>query len=169
MLASQYGRMCKMPQEKTVLATVCFVTRDRRVLMIRKQDWHEIGEEVWNGVGGKAELDEDPTENCIREAFEETGLRISNPQLRCIQVGIDMLGKEKWIIFTYLARKFEGHVRESSEGKVEWVSLRDIPELTIPPNLRLILSRIFNEDEHLFLLKYIYSQGKIIHHRITNL
>ncbi|MDH5440998.1 MAG: NUDIX domain-containing protein [Candidatus Bathyarchaeota archaeon] len=158
-----------MPQEKTVLATVCFVTRDRRVLMIHKQDWHGIGEEVWNGVGGKAELDEDPTENCIRETFEETGLRISNPRLRCIQVGNSRIGKEKWVIFTYLANKFELYVKESGEGEVKWVNFEDIPKLNIPPNLRLIFSRIFDEDEPLFLLKYIYSQGKIIHHRITNL
>ena len=159
--------MFAMTGEKAVLAAVCFVTRDKNVLMIHKRS--SSGEEFWNGVGGKAKLNEDPTETCIRETAEETGLRIFNPRLRCIQVGNSRIGKEKWVIFTYLANKFEGYVKESSEGEVKWVNFEDIPKLNTPPNLRLIFSRIFNEDEPLFLLKYIYSQGKIIHYKTTNL
>ena len=153
--------------EKTVLATLCFVVREENILMIRKRK--STREESWTVVGGKAKLDEDPNETCVRETREETGLQIYDPRLRCIQIGIDIVGKKKWIIFTYLTDKFDGRMKESSEGEIKWVNFEDIPELNIPARPRLIFSRVLDEKEPLFLFKYICRRGEVAHHKFTDL
>ena len=34
----------------------------------------------WNGIGGKIEINESPIDACVRECFEETGIKIKNPK-----------------------------------------------------------------------------------------
>ena len=65
------------------LATLCYVMKDDKTLMLyrnkKENDYHEG---KWNGLGGKFEAGETPEECAIREVFEESGLKVKNPEMK---------------------------------------------------------------------------------------
>lgn len=52
--------------------TICFVTSGEYVLMLNRRRAPNMG--LWNGLGGKIEPGETPTESILREVREEAGL-----------------------------------------------------------------------------------------------
>jgi len=78
----------------------------------------------WPGVtfpGGHIEVGETVTESVIREAREETGLHISNPQL----VGLKewpLPDGARYIVFLYKATQYTGTVISSREGDIFWTT-----------------------------------------------
>lgn len=58
--------------EKIDFTVNVYIVHDDKVL-IRKHDKYD----VWLGVGGHIDLDEDPNEAAVREAFEEAGLKVT--------------------------------------------------------------------------------------------
>ncbi|CAH0121377.1 MULTISPECIES: 8-oxo-dGTP diphosphatase [unclassified Paenibacillus] len=54
--------------------TICFIKQDDRILLLNRNAPAWMGK--WNGVGGKLEPGESPTESVIREVLEETGIRL---------------------------------------------------------------------------------------------
>lgn len=60
--------------------TIAFLKYEDKVLMINRQKSPWQG--AWNGIGGKLEAGESPTNCIIREVWEETGIRINDPVFR---------------------------------------------------------------------------------------
>lgn len=56
--------------------TLCFIKKGSKLLMLNRDSAPTKG--LWNGVGGKIEGNESPTECVIRESFEETGIVLEN-------------------------------------------------------------------------------------------
>ncbi len=54
--------------------TLCFIKKDNEFLMLNRIKAPNMG--LWNGVGGKLELNEDKFQGIKREITEETGLFI---------------------------------------------------------------------------------------------
>ncbi|MBI2916159.1 MAG: NUDIX domain-containing protein, partial [Elusimicrobia bacterium] len=66
-----------------ICATLCYVQRGGKTLMLHRiKKPNDIHDGRWNGLGGKMELEETPEECVAREVWEESGLKIKNPQLR---------------------------------------------------------------------------------------
>ena len=64
------------------LATLCYVRRDGKTLMLlRNKKINDMHAGKWNGLGGKFEAGETPEDCAIREIYEESGLRVVAPQL----------------------------------------------------------------------------------------
>lgn len=59
-------------------AVMCFVFIDDKLLMINRNKPPFMG--MWNAVGGKVESGETPEEACVREVFEESGIKIVAPE-----------------------------------------------------------------------------------------
>ncbi|GIN72306.1 7,8-dihydro-8-oxoguanine triphosphatase [Bacillus sp. J14TS2] len=55
--------------------TLCFIRKRNSLLMLNRRKNPNMG--LWNGVGGKIEENETPTEGILREAWEETGISLS--------------------------------------------------------------------------------------------
>lgn len=60
-------------------ATLCFVKCKDKILMINRLKAPFMG--MWNAIGGKLKDDESIEQCAIREVFEESGLRLTNPKL----------------------------------------------------------------------------------------
>lgn len=124
--------------------TLCFLVRDRQVLLLHRRHAPNAG--MWNGIGGKLEPGEDPFTACIREVKEETGLTIAAPRLCGFLVITVQATGEVLIIYVFTAPASEGVPVSSPEGDLEWVEADQIRSLPTPADLPVILPRILRGD-----------------------
>lgn len=104
-------------------ATACYLKKDDKVLMIKfSKKWGQ----VYAPPGGKFETGESPLDCILREYYEETGLILINPKLQGISYWQD---DYEGIIFIFVAEEFEGQMKESEEGKLEWIEIKDLEKI----------------------------------------
>ena len=73
--------------------TLCYIEKDGKYLMLhRVKKVNDLNQDKWIGIGGKFEDGETPEECVLREAFEETGLKLQNLEYR----GILTFVSDKW-------------------------------------------------------------------------
>jgi 8-oxo-dGTP diphosphatase len=105
-------------------ATLTFVIRDSRILLIRKK--RGLGAGKINGPGGRIEPGESPLECAIREVQEE---------LRVTPSGLDQRGELRFQftdgysihVFVFSATDCHGQARETEEAIPLWTALDAIP------------------------------------------
>ena len=61
-----------------------FLRNEDDVLLLKGAPDKRIWANLYNGVGGHVEVDEDVYSAALREVYEETGLEVSNLELRAI-------------------------------------------------------------------------------------
>jgi len=106
------------------LATLLFVCRGDRVLLMEKKRGHGAG--LINGPGGKLEPGESLRACALREAKEELGIRGEAPRL-CAELRFEDEDGSRIHGFAYRCEAFQGAPRESAEGKPLWVSRQAMP------------------------------------------
>jgi 8-oxo-dGTP diphosphatase len=107
-----------------VRATILFVVRDGRILLIRKK--RGLGAGKINGPGGKLDPGETPFACAVRETLEELGvtpLGVEQRGLLRFQFtdGLAILGH------VFLARDCDGEPRETAEAVPLWTPIDAIP------------------------------------------
>jgi len=107
-----------------ILATLVFVIRDGKILLIDKKTG--IGKGKINGPGGKLEEGESPEQCARRECFEELGIRVSDLQY-CGQHRFQFVDGLSIHVWVYKTDTFEGTPTESNEANPLWVPLDEIP------------------------------------------
>ena len=135
--------------EKVEFTNMCMVCDDNKVVVIdrQKKDWAGI-----TFPGGHVELGESFTDAVIREIHEETGLKISSPQLCGIK---DWCENDcRYVVLFYKTSNFEGELVSSDEGKVWWEDIENLPNLNLSLDMKDML-RVFTEDD---LSEFFYYQ-----------
>jgi 8-oxo-dGTP diphosphatase len=107
-----------------VRATLLFVVRDGRILLIRKK--RGLGAGKINGPGGKLDPGEAPLAGAIREVEEEIAVTPTRVEQRGeirfqFTDGLSLLG------LVFLARDCEGELRETDEAAPFWTPVERIP------------------------------------------
>jgi 8-oxo-dGTP diphosphatase len=82
-------------------------------------------------VGGKIDPYESPVHTAIRETYEETGIRISDPQYCGVMVETSPT-KYNWICFVYLSEIEYIDPPECNEGTLEWIGFSDLKSIPAP-------------------------------------
>ena len=135
--------------EIVAFTNMCMVCNGSKVVVIDRQ------KKDWPGVtfpGGHVELGESFTDAVIREIQEETGLKISSPQLCGVK---DWYENEcRYVVLFYKTACFEGELISSAEGKVWWEEIDNLPNLNLSLDMKDML-RVFMEDE---LSEFFYYQ-----------
>lgn len=138
--------------------TLCYIEQEGCYLMLhRVKKKNDINHDKWIGIGGKFEDGETPEECVRREAMEETGLTLVEPEYR----GLVTFVSDRWeteYMHLFLARRFEGvpfRSDECKEGTLEWIPIEAVPELPSWEGDKIFL-RLLREDIPFFSLKLRY-------------
>lgn len=148
---------------KTVPATLCYVRRDGRTLMLhRNKKPGDVHRGKWNGLGGKLEPGESPEECVIREVREESGLAIEEPRLRGILTFPSFRPGEDWLVFVFTAARFSGTLGECAEGALEWVPDDALLDRPLWEGDRVFLPWL--SQPRFFSGKFVYRDGALESH-----
>lgn len=132
--------------ERVELTTLCMVCRGNEILLQnrRKEDWRGYAL-----PGGHIEPDESIVDGVIREMREETGLTILRPKL----CGVKQFPIEggRYLVFLFKTEEFEGTLRSSEEGEMEWVSRDRLGKLPTVPDFAELLQVMEQDDLTEFL------------------
>lgn len=147
------------------LATLCYVVKDNKTLMIyrnkKENDYHEG---KWNGLGGKFELGESPEDCAIREMKEETGLDVKNPIMKGFITFPNFDGVDDWYVFVFVMKEFYGELIDSPEGHLEWIENDKLTELNLWEGDKIFLPWLFQEK--FFSAKFNYENGKFVDYEV---
>lgn len=121
-----------------VETTIVYLLRERsvefvsghsesRTEVLLKQAVKGISKGKWNGLGGKIERsDANPEASAAREVHEESGLVVQS----LIYHGMLLFnfdGKPGIACYVYSTKDFQGSLKESDEGKLNWFDLLALP------------------------------------------
>lgn len=146
-----------------IFATLCYVRKDDSTLML-KVEKQGMNHGKYNGLGGKLEAGETPEECCIREVFEESGLKIKNPHLKGILTFPKFHKDEDWYVFVFVVNDFYGDLKESQEGKLEWVKTKDLHLLNLHDGDKYFLPWL--DKKGFFSAKFNYKNGHYVNHKV---
>ena len=137
-------------------STLCYITRGNEVLMLhRVKKKNDINKDKWIGIGGKFEFEESPDECLLREAMEETGLKLTSWQCRGVVTFLND-GCEGEYMYLFTADSFEGELKECDEGDLQWVSREFLDALPKWEGDKIFLDLLW-QGAPFFLLTLRYS------------
>ena len=128
----------------TIPRSLCFVTNDNDVLLMKRAANRRVFPNRYNGVGGHIERDEDPLNGARREILEETGLSVQDLRLRAIY-NVDAGEATGIMLFVFTCRsESRGLPPESQEGSLHWVPRSKLYDLDLVEDLPEILPRVLD-------------------------
>jgi 8-oxo-dGTP diphosphatase len=148
------------------LATLCYVRRPGQTLMIhrikRAGDMH-AGK--WNGLGGKLEPGETPEACARREIYEESGLQVTDLQMRGFLTFPAFRLDEDWYAFVFTAQAQAGELIDPPEGVLAWIDDGRLVELPLWEGDRIFLPWL--EGERFFSARFVYVEGRLVAHDVV--
>ncbi|MBR5529540.1 MAG: 8-oxo-dGTP diphosphatase [Oscillospiraceae bacterium] len=140
--------------------SLCYITQGDQVLMLhRVKKEKDINKDKWIGIGGKFLPDETPQACVLREAFEETGLTLTEYAFRGIVDFYSDAGDEQMYLFT--ATDFEGDLKECDEGDLQWVSREFLYSLPMWEGDRIFLDLLW-QNAPFFRLELHYEKDRLL-------
>lgn len=128
--------------EEVTITNMCMIYHGSKVLVQEKTDDDYCGVTF---PGGHVEKGEPFTDAVIREVFEETGLKISDPQLCGIKDWSNDDGSRYMVLF-YKTDKFEGEIIASDEGDVYWLELEEMKHTHLAEGMDKMLEVFLDEN-----------------------
>jgi 8-oxo-dGTP diphosphatase len=139
-----------------ISSTLCYITRGEQVLMLhRTKKENDVNKDKWIGIGGKFLDNETPDECLLREAYEETGLTLTNWKCRGV---VTFLTNGPWdgeYMYLFTADGFAGDLKECDEGDLQWVDKDFLYDLPLWEGDKIFLDLLW-QDAPFFLLKLRY-------------
>lgn len=134
--SNQPGRYLASPR------TLSFIISGDKVLLLRGAPHKKLWAGLLNGVGGHVEPCEDIVTSARREIEEETGLVVSDLDLRAL-VHISNFDRASGVIlFVFVGRSASRVVRASAEGDLSWYPIAALPLAELVDDLKLLLPRL---------------------------
>lgn len=126
--ASCTGVQIPLPALMTITATLCYVIKDGKILLIMKKKG--LGKGKWNGPGGKVEMfrSENIQDAAIRETLEEICIVPDNPKkVGELEFYLDGKNEVDWNVHVFTANEYNGIEKETKEAIPKWFPLNKIP------------------------------------------
>ena len=111
-------------------ATLCYIFRDHKILLIYGVQPHAPHYQKWNDVGRKFEPEDegDPDRCCKREVHEETGLTATTLVRLGAILFTGMFPNKEILVHIHICTEFTGELKkDGSAGELRWISIEDLP------------------------------------------
>jgi 8-oxo-dGTP diphosphatase len=144
--ANQQGADATQNRWLTIPRTLCLVLNGSDMLLMKRAPHKRVFPNQYNGVGGHIERDEDPLSSAKREILEETGLTVTNLQLRAVY-NIDAKAATGIILFVFTAESNSREVTANDEGTLHWIPQQTVTEIDLVEDLPIILPRILRMND----------------------
>lgn len=150
------------------MTTLCYIeSEDSYLMMHRVSKKNDPNQDKWVGIGGHFKEGESPEECLLREAMEETGLKLTSYRYAGIVTFVsDKWGSEYMHLFT--ADGFEGQItdengqmRRCNEGVFEWVKKSEVFHLPVWEGDKIFF-RLLQEKRSFFSLKLCYEGENLV-------
>lgn len=128
--------------EQVIFSNMCMVEDGRGNVVVQ-----ERVNPNWPGVvfpGGHVEPGETFAQAVIREIREETGMTIRHPVLCGVKHWMD--DSIRHVVFLYKTKEFDGELHASTEGKVWWMPLSDMPNAPLASSMEDMLQLFLRDD-----------------------
>jgi 8-oxo-dGTP diphosphatase len=125
---------------------------------IKKEN--DLNHDKWIGIGGKFEDKESPEDCLLREAWEETGLTLTDYRYR----GIVTFVSDRWpteYMHLFTADGFAGEIKDCDEGVLEWIHRKKLREIPHWEGDDIFLDLI-ESDAPFFSLKLCYEGDTLV-------
>jgi 8-oxo-dGTP diphosphatase len=146
---------------QTVPRVLVFLRNGDDVLLLKGAPDKRIWANLYNGVGGHVEVDEDVFGAARREVSEETGLNVAALSLAAV-ANIDAGDPELGIImFVFVGWSASRETSASYEGALHWAPVDRLPKAELVEDLEWLLPRVLRSkpgDSPIFL-HYSYDAG----------
>lgn len=144
-------------------------SKNEILMLHRVKKKGDIHKGKYNGLGGKLELGETPSECALREVREESGLTVQelNFKGQILFPKFDKSGND-WFVFLYHSTNFTGELIENSaEGRLEWIAKSALKKLPLWEGDKIFLDYVFSP--RVFDGYFVYEDGKLVDHRIKTI
>lgn len=134
-------------------------------MLHRTKKQGDMNKDKWLGIGGKLEENESPDDCLLREAQEETGLKLTAWRCRGIVTFLsDRYEGEYMYLFT--ADGFTGSLKVCDEGDLEWITREQLDALPKWEGDQIFLELLW-QDAPFFLLTLRY-EGEQLTEAVLN-
>ncbi len=142
--------------EGEMLATIVFIIKDGRILLIEKK--RGLGAGKINGPGGKIDAGETALEAAVRETQEELMVTPHAPR-KLGELRFSMSDCPDILCHVYRADDFSGTPTETDEAVPVWTALDEIPYHRMWEDDRHWLPLLLNEQS--FLGRFVFEQDRL--------
>lgn len=128
------------------MACVYIFNKDS-VLMMKRSKSSRIFPDFWVPVGGHMEPDEinDPLKACLREVYEETGIKENNlKDLELRYITVRRKDNEIRNQYIYFANTTVKTLSDTEEGKLYWIDQSDLLNLKMSVTNKTVLKHYFS-------------------------
>ena len=132
---------------KTKIVTT-FLTNSDKILLLKRSQKVRSMKNLWAGISGIIEGDEEPVKRAKIEVYEEVGIEESNIKLikegDVILIESPQYENHQWEVYPFLFSCDNREVKlnwENSDSK--WISVNELNDFTTVPSLDKVLTRLF--------------------------
>ena len=132
---------------KTKIVTT-FLTNSDKILLLKRSQKVKSMKNLWAGISGIIEGNEQPLERAKIEVYEEVGIKESNIELikegKIILIESPQYENHQWEVYPFLFSCNNIEIKlnwENSESK--WINVNQLNEFKTVPSLDRVLTRLF--------------------------
>ena len=132
---------------KTKIVTT-FLTNSDKILLLKRSQKVKSMKNLWAGISGIIEGDEEPVKRAKIEVYEEVGIEESDIQLikqgDMILIESPQYDNHQWEVYPFLFSCNNKEIKlnwENSDSK--WINVNELKDYTTVPSLDKVLTRLF--------------------------
>ena len=132
----------------TTKIVTSFLKNSEKILLLKRSEKVKTMKNLWAGISGIIEGDEEPLARAEIEVFEEVGIKKSNINLlkqgKVILIESPQYANHQWEVYPFLFSTKSKEIKlnwENSDSK--WIDIDELKNFSTVPSLDKVLTRLF--------------------------